>query len=307
LLARSAVRRRIQLSCSGGIASPVALAGDEVCLPRRALMELEPSEQDSMLAHEIAHLVRRDPQWLVAARVIETVLFMQPLNRLARHRLQEVAEYLCDDWAVARTSHPVTLAKCLAAVAEWVRRAPAMDATRLQPMSAMIESGGSPLVRRVGRILGERAVAPAGRAGVRRALGVSACALVALTGVAPRISVANGALSDRTITFVREIVDAHGVRPTLDSAVLFTRGVARVRMDSLARQALGASAGPVDRANVVYRRVSIERAVVDSAGSVRIWTRPLPPPSGVAAGGRVMPTKGGERERVLVMKRRNDR
>jgi hypothetical protein len=281
LLARSGVRRRTQLSCSGGIASPVALAGDEVCLPRRALMELEPAEQDSMLAHEIAHLVRHDPQWLVAARVIETVLFMQPLNRLARHRLQEVAEYLCDDWAVARTSHPVTLAKCLAAVAEWVRRAPAMDATRLQPMSAMIESGGSPLVRRVGRILGERAAPRAGRA--RRALGVSVFALVALAGVAPRISVANGALSDQSITFVREIVHAHGLTPTLDSAVVFTRGVVRVGMDPLVRQAMGASAGPV-----------------------RIWTRPLLPPSGVAAGGRVMPTMGGERERVLVMARRND-
>ena len=57
-----------------------------------------------MLAHEVAHLVRRDPHWLVAARVIETVLFVQPLNRLARLRLQEVAEYLSDDWAMARTS-----------------------------------------------------------------------------------------------------------------------------------------------------------------------------------------------------------
>ena len=39
-----------------------------------------------MLAHEIAHLVRRDPQWLVLARAIEMVFFFQPLNRLARRR-----------------------------------------------------------------------------------------------------------------------------------------------------------------------------------------------------------------------------
>jgi beta-lactamase regulating signal transducer with metallopeptidase domain len=76
------------------------------------LLELEPEEQDSMLAHEVAHLVRRDPQWLVLARAVEMVFFFQPLNRLARRRIQEVAEYLCDDWAVARTRRPVMLAKC---------------------------------------------------------------------------------------------------------------------------------------------------------------------------------------------------
>src|SRR5689334_7794184 len=135
LLARAGVDRRVTLTCSGRIASPVALPGDEICLPRRALLELDVAEQDSMLAHEVAHLVRRDPQWLIAARAIELVLFFQPLNRLARHRVQEVAEYLCDDWAVARTSRPVTLAKCLAAVAEWVGRAPSVEMRRVQLMS----------------------------------------------------------------------------------------------------------------------------------------------------------------------------
>ncbi len=253
LLARAGVHQRVELSCSARIPSPVALAGDEVCLPRRALIELDPAEQDSMLAHEIAHLVRRDPQWLIVARVIETVLFMQPLNRLARHRLQEVAEYLCDDWAVARTKHPVTLAKCLAAVAEWVERAPRMDASRMQPMSAMVESGGSPLVRRVGRILGERSAPRAGT--VRTAFGVSACALIAMAGVAPRISVAGVALSNR-VTFLRETAEAHGIMPIGDSAFVFPRGIVR-------------------RTNVFYERIAVEGSQAVSVGSVRVWTRPV--------------------------------
>jgi beta-lactamase regulating signal transducer with metallopeptidase domain len=268
LLGRTGVRQRVHLTCSAKIASPVALSGDEVCVPRRALTELEPIEQDSMLAHEIAHLVRRDPQWLVVARVVEAVLFVQPLNRLARLRMQEAAEYLCDDWAIARTSHPVTLAKCLAAVAEWVGRAPRMDAPRLQAMSAMVESGGSPLVRRVGRILGERA-APRARAG-RNAFAVSACALLALAGVAPRIAVANAALSER-ITFVRSVVGENGARARVSDADVF------------------------------YRRISIERAAVDSLSSGRIWTRPLP---GAASGGFVIPRTAVEREDVIVMERR---
>jgi beta-lactamase regulating signal transducer with metallopeptidase domain len=271
LLDRTGVHRPVHLTCSQKIVSPVALAGDEICVPRRALMELEPNEQDSMLAHEIAHLVRRDPQWLIVARVVEAVLFMQPLNRLARVRMQEAAEYLCDDWAVARTSHPVTLAKCLAAVAEWVGRAPRRDTPRLQPMSAMVEAGGSPLVRRVGRILGER-VAPGARAG-RAVFGVSACALLALAGVAPRVSVASPALADR-ITFFRTVVDRTGVMANGDSAVVFPRSGPRLVFDSRVRQAIGVAAGPVgDRSNVLYRRISIERAWVDSVESGRISIR----------------------------------
>lgn len=284
-LARAGVRQRVELSCSDRIASPVALAGDEVCLPRRALLELDPAEQDSMLAHEIAHLVRRDPQWLIAARVIETVLFMQPLNRLARHRLQEAAEYLCDDWAVARTNHPVTLARCLAAVAGWVDRAPRMDASRLQPMSAMVESSGSPLVRRVGRILGERSAPRVGKA--RSALGVCACALIAMAGVAPRVSVAGGALSNR-ITFLRETAEAHGMMPIEDSALVFRRGIVR-------------------RANVVYERIALERSQVDSVGSVRIWTRPLVSMDADTSAGRVAPAANVQRERFFVVQPRNDR
>ena len=200
LLSRAKVDMTVELTSSSSIASPVALPGREVCLPRRALLELPPMEQESMLAHEVAHLVRRDPQWLVAARAIELMLFFQPLNRLARRRMQEVAEYLSDDWAVARTRQPVTLAKCLAAVAEWVGRAPATNRPGLSPMSAMIESDGSPFVRRVGRIL-RGGVAPRARTS-RTAIVGSACALALLAGVVPRISVANAAAA-RRMTLVR--------------------------------------------------------------------------------------------------------
>ena len=219
LLRRAAAGREVELTCSAAIASPVALLGDEICLPRRALLELEAVEQDSMLAHEVAHLVRRDPQWLVAARAIEMVLFFQPLNRLARYRMQEVAEYLCDDWAVARTRQPVTLAKCLAAVAEWVGRAPRMDTPRLHPMSAMIESSGSPLVRRVGRILSGGGVAHARTS--RLAIAWSAGALVALAGVAPRISVANASMTERRFTFLRAVVDPNDPMAHADTMIVF--------------------------------------------------------------------------------------
>jgi beta-lactamase regulating signal transducer with metallopeptidase domain len=256
LLARAGVRREVELTCSANAASPVALVNGEVCLPRRALVELDAEEQESMLAHEIAHVVRRDPQWLLAARVIEAVLFIQPLNALARRRMQAVAEFLCDDWAVQRTSQPVMLARCLAAVAEWVARGP-----RLHAMSAMVESGGSPLVQRVRRILGGGHAMRA--ASSRGALVASACVLVAVAAGAPRVSIASDAITHRTITFVRAIVDRNDGPAPLRGRLMI--------LDS------------------------------DSLGLLPMWTRPLPAPIGAAAGARVL--GGGPRARMIVIER----
>ena len=260
LLASAGVNRTVDLTAAATLASPVALPGDEICLPRRALYELEPNEQDGILAHEVAHLVRRDPQWLIVARVMEIVFFMQPLNRLARHRMQEVAEYLCDDWAVLRMSDPVTMARCLAAVAEWVTRAPRADGAQLHPMSAMVEAGGSPLVRRVGRIL-ERRATPRARStrSARMAVGVSAAALLGLTGVAPRVSVANAARPAGRVAFVRTLMAEDRAHFARDS-VIVVGGARRVFVDSLVLRTRGAAAGAVvGQANVIVLERRVDR------------------------------------------------
>src|SRR5256884_8916222 len=77
-----------------------------------------------MLAHELAHLARRDSLWLAGASLIERFFFFQPLNRLARRELETTAEYLSDEWATRKTGSPVALAKCLATVAEWIQASP---------------------------------------------------------------------------------------------------------------------------------------------------------------------------------------
>ena len=109
------------LSASARIGSPMAFVWRrrEICLPERVASDMAAEQQELILAHELAHHARRDPVWLIAGRLIECVLFFQPLNRVAGRRLREIAEYRCDDWAVERTGRPITLARCLADVAEW--------------------------------------------------------------------------------------------------------------------------------------------------------------------------------------------
>lgn len=182
LRAAAGFQRAVRLTASSALPSPVALGAGEIAVPEAALTDLDSGQQRSMLAHELAHLARRDPAWLTAACIVEQIAFLQPLNRLARRRIQESAEYLCDEWAVRRTGSGVLLAKCLAKVAEWLEAAP-----RSVPVAGMAEDR-SHLVARVRRLLEG---APFPKAPGRRTLVVASFAVIALTVLAlPAVSLA---------------------------------------------------------------------------------------------------------------------
>lgn len=186
LLRSGRVERPVRLTRSDCLTSPIALGDDEICLPSRALSELDPIRMESILAHELAHLVRRDPSWLTGARVIEAIFFFQPLNILARRRMQESAEFASDAWASARVARPLDLAHCLARVAEWT------FAARRLPVPAMAEGQGpgrrgAVLVRRVERLTTGQVI-PERTPG--RSLRLSAAfALVGLILFAPRAAI----------------------------------------------------------------------------------------------------------------------
>jgi beta-lactamase regulating signal transducer with metallopeptidase domain len=179
LCAVAGVRRRVRVAVSAQLSGPVAMGASEICLPERALSLLTPAEQRAVLAHELGHLVRRDPSWLALAVLVETLFFLQPLNRLARRRIQEAAEYLCDDWAVHQTGGSLTLAKCLAEVATWMQAS-----RRAVPVSGMAENR-SHLVERVQRLLD--GVEPRAVRGLRLAVPVAALALATVAFAAPGV------------------------------------------------------------------------------------------------------------------------
>ncbi|MCH9647103.1 MAG: hypothetical protein K0U98_02625 [Deltaproteobacteria bacterium] len=148
-------RRRVELLQSRALQIPIArgVVRAEICVPEKAL-QLSRDEQESLLAHEMAHVARRDPAWLLLSRTLERLFFFQPLNRLARRQLQEIAEYRCDDWAAATTGRPLSLARCLTEVAQWNLRHP-----QSFPAPSMA-AGGSALRRRVQRLVTASRQAP---------------------------------------------------------------------------------------------------------------------------------------------------
>ena len=185
------VRRRITLTVTRSLSSPLALGWREICVPEAALTDLDPEQQEAMLAHELAHLARFDPFFFTVAGFLERVFCFQPLNRLARRRLQEAAEYRADDWAVRRTGAGLDLAKCLAKVAEWIETAPVAA-----PIAGMAEDR-SHLVARVRRLIEEGAMTSRSRT---RILFPSAVAILGATVlVLPGVSPAAAARSDRVV------------------------------------------------------------------------------------------------------------
>jgi beta-lactamase regulating signal transducer with metallopeptidase domain len=187
LLARlkpaAGIARPVRLTCSHRLAVPIARGHvrPEICVPPRALSHLSPEQQESLLAHELAHLARRDPSWLAACRVLALSFFFQPLNGLAARRLRELSELAADEWAVARTGRPLTLAGCLAEVARW-----SIGGGAPVPAPGMADAS-SRLGERIRRLVDDRRSADrALPRGLVAALAVLVLAAVAI--VAPSVS-----------------------------------------------------------------------------------------------------------------------
>ncbi|HSG39675.1 MAG TPA: M56 family metallopeptidase, partial [Thermoanaerobaculia bacterium] len=181
------IPEEIRLSCSSRVPVPLAmgLRRGEICVPPRALAGLTDEQQEGMLAHELAHLARRDPFWLALSNVMAAVFFFQPLNWVARRRLREISEVLSDEWAVSRTGRPLSLAGCLAEVAGW------SVASRALPVPSMADRP-SHLAQRIRRLLDEtRSPEHPAR---RMWLGAGMAVLViAVAAAAPAISAARPA------------------------------------------------------------------------------------------------------------------
>ncbi len=190
---RAGLSRRVRLFVAPHLAAPLSMGffRPAVCVPPRALSDLDPEEQQAMLAHELAHVARRDPAWLFGLWLVETLFFFQPLNRLARRSLAETFELAADSWAARATGERLALASCLARIATWIVGEPPPRAHRAWT-AAMADSldGRSPRSRLGARI--ERLLEGEGAdEGRRRVEALPAAAfLLALCLVGPGASAA---------------------------------------------------------------------------------------------------------------------
>jgi beta-lactamase regulating signal transducer with metallopeptidase domain len=157
-----------------------------VLLPASALAGLSVAQLELILAHELAHVRRRDYLVNLVQTAAETLLFYHPAVWWVSHRMRVEREHCCDDLAVAACGNALIYAHTLAELEERRSGTPAL---------AMAASGGA-LLARVARLLGaqrprSRAArglsAVAAPAGLAAALG-AASLLLAGTSLAPPAS-----------------------------------------------------------------------------------------------------------------------
>lgn len=173
------LRRAVELLESPQVRSPVAFGvfRPALVVPPGFAVEFEASQQEVMLAHELAHLAHRDPLWLVVCDALCAVLWWHPAVWAIRQQLRRASELAADESSLLVPGGPEVLAGCLVDLA---RRT--VQERRLVWLG--VGGGGvrSALGQRVERLLGLR---PAEGDGAPRVVhpGVSAGGMVLAVAV----------------------------------------------------------------------------------------------------------------------------
>lgn len=154
------LRTQIRLLASRRAASPLLLGWLKpvVLVPSAAFLHLAPEALEAVLAHELAHLRRRDPLVNLLQGLAEALLFFHPCAWWLSARIRDLREHCCDDEAAALCGDPLPLAEGLAAL-ERLRRGLPSD-----PSPALAAAKGK-LMHRIARLFTpEPCTAPSGRA-----------------------------------------------------------------------------------------------------------------------------------------------
>ena len=179
--------RRVRLAVSWGVDAPVTVGVTKptVVLPGHLLDCLPPDSFEPILAHELAHVARRDYAANLVQCAVEALLYHSPATWWIGHRIRDAREFACDDCAVATAGDRARYVEALVLVA----RLGASAAPR--PIVGM---AGPRLITRVRRLLeGE----PAMNAPVLRAAAAAACGLLLALVLPLPFDVASAQLSAR--------------------------------------------------------------------------------------------------------------
>lgn len=148
-----------------------------VLLPVSVLSSLPPGQIEALIAHELAHIRRRDYAINLLQTVAEALLFFHPAVWWISHRIRQEREHCCDDAAVAVCGEPEVYAEALAALA----------ASNLGSPALSVGAAKGSLLNRIRRLidLPETNEAPAFGAVAAIGLGVG-CAVAMLLLQAPQ-------------------------------------------------------------------------------------------------------------------------
>jgi|GEM_PF-6246471 len=114
-----------------------------ILLPLSLLTNIPPTQLESILAHELAHIRRHDFVINLLQTIVETLCFYHPGVWWISHRLRIERENCCDDLVVAMLDNHLEYGRALLAIAE----------LRRQPTSLALGIADGSLLARIRRIL----------------------------------------------------------------------------------------------------------------------------------------------------------
>lgn len=155
-------RPAVALTSSSALRGPVVVSSREICVPEGLWSRLSPNDRQAALAHEYAHIERRDPFWFLATAALSRALYFLPWHGLLRKRWVAAAEFACDRRAAKRIGSERDVAQCLSSVAEWSVAEAAGRQGAPRSLAAMAATPGE-LVQRVESVLGSEEAPSGGR------------------------------------------------------------------------------------------------------------------------------------------------
>jgi type II secretory pathway component GspD/PulD (secretin)/beta-lactamase regulating signal transducer with metallopeptidase domain len=115
LARRMGIRRPVRMIKRPSLSGPVAFGWwrPTVGLPDSIDSHFTASQQEVMMAHELAHLAAHDPAWHFLADLVCALLWWHPLAWWSRGRLLCASEMAADEASRLMANGPGTLAECL--------------------------------------------------------------------------------------------------------------------------------------------------------------------------------------------------
>ncbi|MCC6282819.1 MAG: M48 family metalloprotease [Saprospiraceae bacterium] len=177
--ARLGIKKAIGLFESALVRSPMAIGWLKpvILLPIGLINRLSPAEVEAILAHELAHIARRDWIFNLLQAFVEALFYYHPAVWWVSAVVRRERENCCDDAALAATGNPLVFAKALVQVQELAAPAPMLalgigGASRRRPL----------LLERIRRILNQ----PQQKSQVMEKLTATAILLALLTFIGLR-------------------------------------------------------------------------------------------------------------------------
>ena len=103
-----------------------------IVVPEGIIDSLDDQQLASVIAHEAAHVSRRDTAFSLFQQLVTACYWWNPFVRVTNHRIDLLREQICDDYVVTKFGEGRSLASAIVKVVEW-------SSTRSTPLPMMAQ------------------------------------------------------------------------------------------------------------------------------------------------------------------------